>query len=278
MKQWARLTGSGTNGEMMDALVTWVESKIFSTDPAADALAQAATFRAEGKLKEAMTIYLEQSDKRVVFAQDQIKSMIKDAQYNRSAKEEIFQACNEASGCNSRTAPFYLGFMYSYGYGVSKDTFTAIGAFQKATENGVGDAPYYAAGLYERGDKKIGFAPDYTTALAQYKQADKNGVPKAAYKIGRIYDSGGYGVDPNNKAAIAYYKKALQHGVLSAATKILVMYQNGRVTKADLKYVHEQLENTLRQGSARAKEKAEQILKRLDAVQSAAAHRGTINS
>ena len=117
-----------------------------------------------------------------------------------------------------------MGLYYELGDGgIEADSVKAIEYYQKAADQGHGEAMCYLGDFYRIGRYK---PLDKEKAFELYNQAHEMGEETGTYYVGRSYLEG-CGVDIDTTAAISYLKAAAHAGVGNAAYKIAEMYNYG---------------------------------------------------
>jgi TPR repeat protein len=124
-----------------------------------------------------------------------------------------------------------LGFQYSLGRGVEKDSKKAAQLYNLAAEQGYAEAQYNLARLYEVGD---GVEEDSKQAIQLYNLAAEQGHKEAQYELGRRYEDG-IGVVADLEEAIRLYKLAAEQEHVKAQYQLGECYEQGRGVEKDLK-------------------------------------------
>ena len=123
----------------------------------------------------------------------------------------------------NRDAQFYVGKMYSKGWGVDKDYTKAVMWYRKAAEQGNRDAQNNMGFMYGRG---FGVKKNASIAVRWYRKAAMQGGPVAQNNLGTMYKNG-QGVEKNLKQAIKWYRKAARQGNRAAQYNLGTMYYYG---------------------------------------------------
>lgn len=149
---------------------------------------------------------------------------------------------------------FYLGRMYSNGYGVEQDYEKAIKLFELAAEKNVANAQYDLGMIYFHGR---GVEKDHAIATKYFWSAAENGYPPAQNNLGVMFQQGD-GVEQDYEAAANWYNKAAKQGNIDSQYNLAGLYLNGLGVEKDI----EQAEYLLRLAAEQGHEQAQSILSR----------------
>lgn len=117
-----------------------------------------------------------------------------------------------------------LGALYTAGQaGVTQNYERAGFWFEKAAEQGIGNAAYNLGVLYQQG---LGAEQDLQRALDWYRRAAQLGHPEAQYNLGIAYIEG-VGTRYNPNMAAAFFQQAAFNGVAEAAYNLGLILENG---------------------------------------------------
>lgn len=117
-----------------------------------------------------------------------------------------------------------LGALYTAGQaGVIQNYERAGFWFEKAAEQGIGNAAYNLGVLYQQG---LGTEQDLQRALDWYRRAAQLGHPEAQYNLGIAYIEG-VGTRYNPNMAAAFFQQAAFNGVNEAAYNLGLILENG---------------------------------------------------
>ena len=117
-----------------------------------------------------------------------------------------------------------LGALYTAGQaGVTQNYERAGFWFEKAAEQGIGNAAYNLGVLYQQG---LGAEQDLQRALDWYRRAAQLGHPEAQYNLGISYIEG-VGTRYNPNMAAAFFQQAAFNGVAEAAYNLGLILENG---------------------------------------------------
>jgi len=105
-----------------------------------------------------------------------------------------------------------------------KDYATALAKFRSAAQQGVSEAQYNLALMFEDGK---GVAQDYKEAVRWYQLAAKQGFAEAQHNLGVMY-SDGRGVAQDYKEAVRWYRLAAKQGDKTAQYNLGRMYFLGQ--------------------------------------------------
>ena len=117
-----------------------------------------------------------------------------------------FSSFKRAAEQGNTAAQCYLGYMYEYGQGVSKDYTKAVEWYWKAAKQGYARAQYNLGTMYEFGQ---GVSKNYTKAVEWYRKAAEQGYADAQHTLGSMYEHG-KGVPKDHTKAMEWYKKATE--------------------------------------------------------------------
>ncbi|WP_413491362.1 tetratricopeptide repeat protein [Shewanella baltica] len=109
-------------------------------------------------------------------------------------------------------AQLNLGFLYSFGEGVSRDNKQAVHWFTKAAEQGDADAQFTLGFMYSEGK---GVPWDNKQAMYWYRKAAEQGYASAQFDLGNMYYTG-KGVPQDYKQAYAWFAVAAANGYKKA--------------------------------------------------------------
>jgi len=125
-----------------------------------------------------------------------------------------------ARGGNSK-AQFFLGVLYE---SASSDRNKATHWYQRAAEQGYGDAQHNLGLVYARG---LGVKKDIPRAIKWWRSASLKGNSDSQYNLGIIYATGAKGVSQNFKEAKRWWLLAAASGDALAQYNLGAMYANG---------------------------------------------------
>lgn len=150
-----------------------------------------------------------------------------------------FRLYQLAAGAEHAGAQFHLGMLYSTGNGIPYRARRGIGGFsnlkraynveaakwyEKAADNGHGEAAFYLGNLYAAGS--IDLKQDYKLALKWYREADSLGNIDALNNLGYLHDEG-LGVRRDRVKARDYYTRAAEAGHAGAQMNLSAYYFEG---------------------------------------------------
>lgn len=139
---------------------------------------------------------------------------------------------------------YCLGLMYEIGDGVAQDTKTSISWYRKAAEQGDARTQYILGVRYVKGE---GVPKDYKVACDWYLKAAEQGYAKAQYSLGLKYMRG-EGVAKNNEEAYKWCHKAAEQGYSRAQNTLGVMYLKGEGVTKDVKAAYQCYQKAAEQG------------------------------
>ena len=168
-------------------------------------------------------------------------------QYLPLDKAKAFELYTQAHESGEEMGTYYVGRSYLEGCGVEIDTIAAIPYLKAAAAEGVGNAAYKVADIYNYG--RAGITPDGDTALAYYISGHQNGSGDASYFLGRLLLN-----ESNYEPAFEYMFSAAQRGNIDGVITFAIMLQQGIGTnEPDPVSAYRIFENTARKtGDSRA--------------------------
>jgi TPR repeat protein len=114
---------------------------------------------------------------------------------------EAFKRLKPLARHGNATAQAALGFLYDHGFGVRRNTATALTWYRRAARNGDANAEYILGRHYESGQ---GVKKNETQAFALFTKAADHKLLQAAKHLGDMYLSGS-GVRKDTAAAFKWY-------------------------------------------------------------------------
>ena len=155
-------------------------------------------------------------------------------------KAKAFELYTQAHETGEEMGTYYVGRSYLEGCGVEIDTIAAIPYLKAAAAQGVGNAAYKVADIYNYG--RAGVTADGDTALAYYVKGHENGSGDASYFLGRLLLNEG-----ELEKAFEYFYVAAQRGNVDGIITFAIMLQQGIGTdEADPATAYRIFENTAR--------------------------------
>ena len=149
--------------------------------------------------------------------------------YDQKQFRAAFPLIKKEAGKGNAEAQFYLGKIYDYGKGTSKNIEKAVYWYQKSSSQGNPKAMYNLAYMYSHGE---GVEKDLQKAFELYSQAAQKGLPMAQYNLALIYRKGKGVRKDDQKAFEWFYKAAEQHDV-DAMHAVGIAYQFGEGVPVD---------------------------------------------
>lgn len=131
---------------------------------------------------------------------------------------EEFNECSPEPACQR-----YLGEMYEYGRGVTRDEKQAFYWYQKAADQGLASAQNNLGVLYLNGR---GVAKDSQQAFYWYQKSADQGNAHGQYNLGVMYKNG-QSVSKDDAKAVDLYEKAARQGHALAQLNLGFMYSEG---------------------------------------------------
>lgn len=150
-----------------------------------------------------------------------------------------FRLYNLAAAEGHPAAQFHLGMLYSTGNGIPYRAKRGIGGFsnlkraynveaagwyEKAANNGYGEAAFYLGNLYAAGSNDL--RQDYKLALNWYQKADALGNIDALNNLGYLHDEG-LGTRRDRAKAREFYTRAAEAGHAGAQMNLSAYYFEG---------------------------------------------------
>jgi len=135
----------------------------------------------------------------------------------------------KAADQGDEMAQFNLGLAYQDGSGVEKDAVEAVKWFRKAAEQNFADAQYNLGVCYFKGN---GIKQNYQEAVKWFRKAAEQGDAAAQVNLGVCY-IGGKGVTKNDSEAIKWWRKSAEQGDALAQVKLGLAYGFGNGVAKD---------------------------------------------
>ncbi|WP_374442761.1 peptidoglycan-binding protein [Stella sp.] len=152
-----------------------------------------------------------------------------------------------------------LGVLYADGRGVPRDYALAARWFRRSADSGMANAQFNLAVLTERG---LGVPADPAEAARLYRQAALQGHAGAQYNLG-IALAEGRGIAQDYAEAASWFRRAADQGFAKAAYNLGVLHERGLAGKVDDVEAYRWYARALEAGDGDAKERMEQIARRL---------------
>lgn len=155
-------------------------------------------------------------------------------------KAKAFELYTQAHEAGEEMGTYYVGRSYLEGCGVEIDTIAAIPYLKAAAAQGVGNAAYKVADIYNYG--RAGVPADGDSALVYYVSGHKNGSGDASYFLGRMLLN-----QEELEQAFQYFAIAAQRGNVDGIVTFAVMLQRGvGIDQADPATAYKIFENAAR--------------------------------
>ncbi len=126
-------------------------------------------------------------------------------------------------------AQYALGLMYTEGVGVSKDSESAVGWYDKAARQGLAQAQYNLAVAHQMG---VGTPRDFARAAFWYRMAAEQDDARSQNNLGYLYENG-KGVPQDDVQAANWYRRAAELGNTNAQVNLANSYRRGRGVPKD---------------------------------------------
>lgn len=139
--------------------------------------------------------------------------------YTKKDYEKAFNLYLTAANEGDASAQFYVGEMYSRGFGVEQDRQKAFDWFIKSANQNYADAQYMLGEIYQSGlgvdSNSIESDSWYGKAYKRYKIMANSGDARAEYQLGEMYESG-RGIKKDFNEAKRWYRLSARHGYARA--------------------------------------------------------------
>lgn len=147
-------------------------------------------------------------------------------QENKKAFDWFLKAAKQ----DNVESQYYLGWMYHYGKGVTKDLVQAEKWYKKAVNQKHGPSMFLLATIYQSNEANF---QNYEEALKLYRYlAENNNFSLAQGQLGEMYEKG-QGVDANEQMAIKWYTRAAENGDVYSQYLLGGLYLKGKGVKQD---------------------------------------------
>jgi TPR repeat protein len=153
-----------------------------------------------------------------------------------------------AAGAGNDDAMTLVGYLYFFGFGVSKDYGQAREWFEKGVAAGNRTAMYNLAGIYRDG---YGVPQDFVQARKWYEKAAAAGDATAMTSLGILFDNG-QGVPQDYQQARQWYEKGAAAGYAIAMDSLGKLYAEGHGVKQDYGQARQWFEKAAAAGDATA--------------------------
>ena len=128
-------------------------------------------------------------------------------------------------------AEYAIAVLYNEGKGVPQDEEEAVTWFRKSAEQGFHGAKYNLGNKYYRGQ---GVAQDYKEAMKWFRLAAEQGGAEAKHNLGVMYLNG-LGVPQDSKEGVTWFREAAEQGFPDAQYNLGSIYFNGQGVPPDYK-------------------------------------------
>ncbi|MGB5202271.1 MAG: tetratricopeptide repeat protein [Sedimenticolaceae bacterium] len=170
-------------------------------------------------------------------------------------------AVRKAANGGNAEAQFRLGVMYGNGDGVALDYEQAHHWFERAAAQGHEKALITLAWMFANG---TGVVMDEGRARELYMLAAQHGSAKAQYVVGTMYRFAQYGARKDIAQAVKWYLKAADQGMPTAQFALGRMLMEGKGVVRDDAAAMQWLSLAHVNGSKRAEDYIQKLLKRMD--------------
>ncbi len=138
--------------------------------------------------------------------------------------QKAFKSFKKAALMNITGAQYFLGHMYSHGYGTRKNLIQAQHWLSKAAEKGHSEAQLELGLLLSSGEK--GINQNLKKSAELFEKAASEGNIRACFNLGFAY-ANGEGVKKDVSKAAALYTQAAQKGYVKAMFNLGLLYLSG---------------------------------------------------
>ena len=170
-------------------------------------------------------------------------------------------AVRKAAKAGNPEAQFRLGVMFGNGDGVALDHAQAREWFEKSAAQGHEGALLTLAWMYANG---TGIEVDEGRARELYLAAAERGSAKAQYVAATMYRFAQYGVAKDMARAVDWYLKAADQGIPTAQFALGKLLMEGKHVARDDSAALQWLSLAHVNGSKRAEDYVEHLIKRMD--------------
>ena len=170
-------------------------------------------------------------------------------------------AVRKAAKAGNPEAQFRLGVMFGNGDGVKLDYDEARHWFGEAARQGHENALVTLAWMYANG---TGVEADENKAREFYLKAAEHGSAKAQYVVATMYRFAQYGVEKDMATAVGWYMKAADQGMPTAQFALGKMLMEGKGVVQDDAAALQWLMVAHVNGSKRADDYVQHLIKRMD--------------
>ncbi|SFE81224.1 tetratricopeptide repeat protein [Nitrosomonas sp. Nm166] len=146
---------------------------------------------------------------------------------NSKIPQNIIDALEYAGNLSDISAMNYLGFFYSQGITVQRNSYKTIYWYQQAIAKEDTNAMVDLGVCYSKGE---GVEQDLNKAIELFHKANEKNDSKAMVNLGVCYDNG-YGVERDLNIAIDLYQKAIQKNNSIAMFNLGLCYELGNGVK-----------------------------------------------
>lgn len=185
--------------------------------------------------------------------------------YKEGKDSTALELFHKAASQGSIAANNMIGYYYDTGRGVAQDKAKACEYYRMAAEKGHVIAQYNLAVKYKTGE---GVAQDYAIAAYWYGRSADGGDADAMYQLGYLYRNGN-GVTQDYSKAFELYSKAAAKNNADGQNGLGYLYEMGFGTPVDTDKALYYYDLAAKNGSDKAKENHANLLKKLNAAQSA---------
>ena len=146
--------------------------------------------------------------------------------YTAGNYDAAFPIFNKAAQDGNGEAARYVGFMYEKGSGTKADYAQAVSWYRKAADAGDPRGMTNLGVMYENG--RGGLAADPVQAVFWYRKAADAGDARGITNLGVMYEKGQGGLAADPVQAVSWYRKAADAGDARGMTNLGVMCEHGR--------------------------------------------------
>jgi FOG: TPR repeat, SEL1 subfamily len=217
--------------------------------------ARGASFFNEKKYSEAVEWYRKSAEQGNASGQANLGYMYSNGYGITKDYAEAIKWYRKSADQGDAVGQVNLGFMYRNGFGVAKDEAEAVKWYRKSAEQGNSVGQRNMGVVYENG---IGVTQDYAEAMGWYRKSVEQGDVDAQIGLGNMYFSG-KGVETNYVEAFNLFLKSAEQGHIMGQYNAGLMYESGMGVTQDRAEALKWYTKASEQGHANAKKAVERL-------------------
>jgi localization factor PodJL len=180
---------------------------------------------------------------------------------------QIPAALRKAATTGDAAALYEIASLAAEGRGLPRDMILAMHLFERAAQAGLPPAQERLGSLYEKG---IGTNRDLKRAITWYERAAQGGNIRAMHNLATLLTSSVNG-KPDYPAALRWYNEAAEAGLRDSQFNMGVLLIRGVGANQDMLKAYQWFALAAAQGDPEASKKRDELTKRLNAAELAAA-------